>query len=119
MALGEDVPETTGALANIGNKLNFPLGKATGSQDNINRSIAMARQLARIGLPDSQSTREYLTEHLNQVVLDGNNITRIQENGRIVRESLLMGPEGGVKLQTIWEGNKLITIKIFGAKPIN
>ena len=37
-----------------------------------------------------------------------------QANGRIIKESLLMGPYGGLKMHSIWEGNKLITIELFG-----
>jgi hypothetical protein len=42
----------------------------------------------------------------------------MQANGRVLKESLLMGPGGkAVKLQTIWEGNKLITVVVkAGAK---
>ena len=40
----------------------------------------------------------------------------IQEGGRCVREILIMGPNGGAKLETIWEGVKLITVKIIGGK---
>jgi hypothetical protein len=38
----------------------------------------------------------------------------VQENGRIVRDTLLMGPNGAVKMQTIWDGQKLVTIHLYG-----
>lgn len=38
-----------------------------------------------------------------------------QSNGRVLRESMLMGPAGGVKMQTVWEGNNLITVILYGA----
>lgn len=43
-------------------------------------------------------------------------ILKVQDNDRIVRESLLSGPNGAVKIESIWEGAKLITIQIFGGK---
>jgi len=39
----------------------------------------------------------------------------LQENGRVVRESILMGPNGAVKVRSIWEGAKLITFELYGA----
>ena len=38
----------------------------------------------------------------------------IQSNGRIVKEAMLYGPGGSLKIRTIWEGLKLITIELFG-----
>ena len=57
------------------------------------------------------------TGRLKIVVSDGlllTNIILIQENGRIIRETLLTGPQGVVKLETIWDGNRLITGEIYG-----
>jgi RHS repeat-associated protein len=115
--IGTVGPPGSGAsklIPNLGRKLDYFLGRATGSLNNINRSKDMLRQLERIGLPDTPTTRQYLKEHLSIVVNDPTNILRIQNNGRVVRESLLMGPRGGVKLETIWEGESLITGRIFG-----
>jgi RHS repeat-associated protein len=111
-----EAAESGGApeVAVLGNKLDYILGKGTGLQHNIDRSESLLAQIRRIGLYDSPSTREYLREQLNQVLNNPSNVLKIQENGRRVRESLLMGPQGAVKLETIWEGNKLITVKIYG-----
>ncbi len=109
-----EAKSATRLIPELGRKLDFVLGKATGSQHNINRSRAMLAQLQRIGLSDTPAARQYLAEHFTRVLNDPNNIARIQENGRVVRESLLMGPLGGLKTQSIWEGNKLITIILFG-----
>jgi RHS repeat-associated protein len=103
-----------GVIPDLGRKLEFMLGNATGNQHNIDRSAELAGQLQRIGLPDTADTRQLLNGHLSDVLNDAANIVGIQENGRVVRESLLMGPLGGAKVQTIWEGNKLITVNIFG-----
>ena len=104
------------AVENLGKKLDYPLGKAAGSAHNLQRSADMLRQLESIGLPDSAATRRLLSDHLTEVLNNPSNIVRIQENRRIVRESLLMGPKGGVKLETVWERNKLITVHIYGGK---
>lgn len=77
----------------------------------------MATLLSKIGLRDTLDTRQLLTEHLMDIARKPG---VLQENGRIVRESLLMGPGGAVRLKTIWEetkeGIKLITIEVFKAK---
>jgi hypothetical protein len=100
---------------NLGRKLDYILGKATGSSHNIQRSQSMLRELERVGLPDSPATRQYLTEHLTQVARQAGGIT--QANGRVVKESLLMGPGGAsVKLKTVWEGTKLITVEVLKPK---
>ncbi|GIV96379.1 MAG: hypothetical protein KatS3mg057_1036 [Herpetosiphonaceae bacterium] len=85
----------------LGRKLDFMLGKATGSQHNGDRSQSMLSQLQRIGLNDTPATRNYLIQHFFKVLNDSSNIARVQENGRVVRESLLMGPNGAVKIESI------------------
>lgn len=100
--------------AEIGKKLDYFLGKATGNQHNIDRSTSMLRQLESIGLPDNVVTRQYLLQHLKNAYADPSNIIRVQENGRVIRETLLTGPQGVVKLETIWDGNRLITGEIYG-----
>jgi hypothetical protein len=99
----------------LGRKLDYIFGKATGNEHNIARSSEMLRQLERVGLPDTFANRRLITEHLATVLNDVSNIVQAQ-GGRVVRESLLMGPRGAVKLETVWEGAKLITIKVFGMR---
>ncbi len=99
-------------IPELGKKLDFIFGKATGDSRNVRRSKALQQELQRIGLNDTPENREYLTAHLTWVLNDPTNIREVQRNGRVVRESLLMGPKGGCKLETIWEGNKLITVII-------
>jgi RHS repeat-associated protein len=98
----------------LGQKLEYFLGNATGSAHNIERTRELAQQLQRIGLPDTAGTRQFLVEHLTEVMNNPNNVSLVQQNGRIVKESLLMGPIGGAKLQTVWDASKLITGNIFG-----
>jgi RHS repeat-associated protein len=102
--------------AKLGNKLDFIFGKATGSEHNIERSKSMLRQLQRIGIFDTAANRAYLKQHLNEVLKDPSNIILRQSNNRVIRESLLMGPNGGVKVVSVWEGRKLITVMIYGGR---
>ncbi|MGJ4945582.1 RHS repeat-associated core domain-containing protein [Bradyrhizobium sp. HKCCYLS1011] len=105
-----------GIVPNLGRKLDFFLGKATGNAHNIDRSTGMLRQLRDIGLDDTAATRQYLADHLRGVVNDASNIARTQADGRVVRESLLTGPDGALKLESVWEGDKLITGRLYGGR---
>jgi hypothetical protein len=99
----------------INRKLDYIFGNASGTQHNINRSIDMERQLNRIGIYDNVEGREIVSDHLYNTYNDPTSILKVQEStGRIIRESLLAGPEGIVKFRSIWEGSKLITVEIFG-----
>ena len=100
----------------IGRKLDYVLGRATGNAHNIARSTQMLRQLQSIGLQDTAATRELLAGHLEEVLNDSSNIVRTQTNGRVVRDSLLMGRNGIVKLESVWDNTKLITVNVFGGK---
>ncbi|MGL5062270.1 MAG: hypothetical protein ACRC62_20025 [Microcoleus sp.] len=99
---------------NLGRKILYPLGKATGDRATIDRSQAMIWQLCAIGFGDTPDTRTYLSAYLYCVFLDPTNIAEIQVNGRVIKESLLMGPIGALKMKSVWDGNKLITIILFG-----
>lgn len=106
--------QITRVAPQLGNKLSYVFGQATGTPHNIARSQDMLRQMARIGLSDSGAGRAVVREHLAEVLNTATNIISVQPDGRIVRESLLMGPHGGAKLESIWEGAKLITVKALG-----
>jgi RHS repeat-associated protein len=98
----------------LGSKLDYVLGKATGAAHNVERSTGMLRELEKIGLPDSPATRAILRDNLEKAASQQG---IAQANGRILRESLLMGPGGkAVNVQSIWEGSKLITVKIIAPK---
>ena len=99
--------------AELGRKLEYVFGKATGSEHNIERSVDMERQLNRIGIFDNAKGRGIVQEHLSDAFKNTTNGT-LQENGRMLKESLLTGPNGVVKVQSVWEGNKLITVEMFG-----
>ena len=102
--------------ANIGSKLEFLFGRASGSAENIARSRAMQNELLGIGLRDSPSTRGYVSDILQSALRDPMSVRAVQTSGRVVRESILMGPKGGVKLESTWEGTKLITMKVFSGR---
>ncbi len=104
--------------ADVGRKLDYMFGKATGSTHNLNRTVQMQGQLSRIGLFDNDAGRSYIEQQMNNVLNDPTSIVRVQENGRILRQSLLTGPNGALDMETVWEGSKLITVNLFG-KEIN
>lgn len=117
------IPPIAGALgrviaagkgANIGTKLEYVLGKATGSAHNIERSTGILRQLESVGIFDNAAGRSLLNSHLESAY-NGSRVV-LQSNGRYLRESLLMGPREGLKVESVWEGNKLITVKLIGGR---
>ncbi|GGH68345.1 SpvB/TcaC N-terminal domain-containing protein [Phaeocystidibacter marisrubri] len=104
--------EAANSSANIGTKLEYVFGNGTGTAHNIDRSRAMLRQLESVGIFDNAAGRSLLKSHLESVYSGTKGI--LQSNGRYLRESLLMGPNGGLKVESIWEGNRLITVKLLG-----
>jgi len=102
--------------ANIGNKLEYLFGRATGDQHNIERSLAMLRQMERIGLPDTPQNRSFMAQFFQTILNDATNVVATQANGRVVRQSLLMGPRGGVMVNSVWEGDRLITFTLIGGR---
>jgi RHS repeat-associated protein len=101
-------------MPSLGRKLEYLFGRATGRSHNIERSQGMLKQLESIGLPDSPQSRDLLEKHFADVLSSPSSIAKTLDNGRVVRESLLMGPTGGLKVESVWEGNKLITMTLFG-----
>ena len=88
------------------------MGNASGSKHNIERSLEMERTLNSIGIYDNKAGRAHV---LNAFQDAYSNLSSgsTQENGRVVVNTLLSGPNGHACMQTVWEGNKLITINIF------
>ena len=99
--------------ANLGSKLQYVFGRATGSAHNIERSQAMLAQLEKIGIRDNPASRDYISSVLSRA-LEQPGVT--QANGRILRESLVIGPDGAgaLKMQSIWDGNNLVTVFLKG-----
>src|SRR5690625_594265 len=108
--------KTTKMMPKYGRKLDYVFGKATGSKHNIDRSIAMEKQLNSIGVFDTKDGRKIVQNNLTNAFNDPKSVLKVQSNGRYVRESILNGPNGVVKLESIWDGDRLITVKIFGGK---
>lgn len=100
----------------FGKKLEYIFGNATGNKHNIDRSIAMERQLNSIGIFDDPFGRKLVLDNLSDSFDNPSSILKTQENGRIVRESLLSGPNGVLKVESVWEREKLITVKLYGGK---
>ncbi|MBC6474420.1 MAG: hypothetical protein GDA48_17735 [Hormoscilla sp. GM102CHS1] len=91
-------------------KLDFIFGKASGREHNIKRSRSLFAELENIGIIDTPENRSYVANHIYSVFGDSTNTSRVQPDGRVVKESLLMRPLGGIKMETVWEGEKLITV---------
>lgn len=72
-----------------------------------------AVQLSKIGIHDNAIGRQRLNNHFNNVFLSNQSYI-LEANGRIAINSLLAGPSGFRGVQSIWEGNKLITFMFFG-----
>jgi len=101
------------AIPLFGRKLDFVFGLATGSLHNLERYTEMLSQLESIGIFDNAAGRQVVVDNLTATLNNESSIvSRIGD--KTVRESLLMGR--GVKLQSIWQDNKLITVMVFGGK---
>ncbi|MDL2302374.1 hypothetical protein LJC58_08465 [Lachnospiraceae bacterium OttesenSCG-928-D06] len=109
--------------------MDYAFGNATGSKHNTDRSSSMASQLSRIGIHDTPNGRAVLNSHLQNVVKDPSNIAQIQVRSYIAKElpgqpriqytattrdSLLMGPGGGLKVESVWDNNRLLTLLLKG-----
>jgi hypothetical protein len=91
----------------------------------------MKAELERIGITDTPENRILLDDHFRRLINDDSNIVKQElmtfNTGDsvlpsdsflgIFRESFFMGPYGGVRFTSIWEGNILRTVIIeAGAK---
>ncbi|WP_156935423.1 hypothetical protein [Pseudonocardia spinosispora] len=104
-------------------KFDYIFGKVTSGPHNTARSVQMKEQLARIGIFDSPQSRQLLRENLSEASASSSNIQRAFETeyGKFeVRDSLLAGPRGILKIESTWQqtdnGLKLITIIPYGGK---
>ena len=105
--------QSSNIKADLGNKLDYAFGQATGSQHNIERSIANANQLSKIGIHNNEIGRQIVQDHFIETFNTYSSI--IMENtGRTTINTLLAGPGGFRGVQSIWESNKLITFYFFG-----
>ncbi|MFJ7647696.1 hypothetical protein ACIQ1H_09110 [Lysinibacillus sp. NPDC097279] len=100
----------------FGRKLEYMFGNATGNRHNIERSIAMELQLNSIGIFDDATGRKLVLDNLSEAFEDPLSILKVQDNGRIVRESILLGPNGVLKVESVWDEERLITILLYGGR---
>ena len=102
------------AIPILGNKLDFLFGLAENvgpsGAYNVQRSASMLQDMESVGLSDSPEVREYVTQKLTEALNNPAAVEAIQGNGRKVIDVFLMGPNGGIKLQTIWQGSRLISV---------
>ena len=103
-------------IPQVGNKLEYVFGKATGNLHNIQRSVDLQRKVNSIGIYDNENGRKIILDALSRTLNDKTSIKESLRDGRTLRESLLVGPQGVLKMETIWDGEKLITVKILGSK---
>ena len=71
----------------------------------------MFGQLERIGLRDSPEARQCFADLLQQAYQQPG---VLQGNGRTLRDFLIMGPNGALRAESIWEGERPITVNLFG-----
>lgn len=76
-------------MPNLGTKLDYLFGEATGEAYNINRSLAMLRNLNKIGIFDNAAGRALVRAHLGEALNYAEGF--VQANGRVIKESILLG----------------------------
>ena len=112
----DNLDDIADAAKIIEQKTDFILGKATGSKHNRDRSRDMLNKMEEAGLPDNPETRKIISENLMGALKDPSSIKEHLGDSRVLRESLISGRNGHLRMDTIWEGNELITIRLKGGK---
>lgn len=103
------------AAPDLSRKLEYVFGNASGTRKNIERSKEMEATLNSIGIYDNDMGRILVKQNIVDSYYEtGNSI--IQENGRLSKDSLLIGPNGIAKMNTVWENERLITVELFKTK---
>ena len=104
----------------MGRKLDYQYGKANGNSHTNDRTFGLLKEMDKLGFSDTPDNRAFFEQYYNDV-LNGKNSVIVNESlsiqGRSVwfattRESFLMGKYGGAKVETVWDGNRLITMII-------
>jgi len=96
----------------FGSKLEFIFGNATGNKNHIERSLAMELQLNSIGIFDDAKGKKLVLDNLSNAFDEPSSIRETKENGRLVRVSVLTGPNGELKVESVWDKEKLISVKL-------
>lgn len=105
LELKAPIPPDPRAIISDG-KMGYLFGKATGRTHNIERTAQNVRKLASIGIHDDATGHAIIQRHFDDIVTDSSNISSMYSNewGTYqVRESLLSGPNGFLKLESTWE----------------
>ena len=97
----------------LGNKLDYAFGKASGNPHSISRSMDNAAQLSKIGIYDNTAGRQILVTHFTNTFYANQSLI-INSCGRVSVESLLAGPGGFLGVKSVWQANKLITFIFIG-----
>lgn len=91
-------------------KFDYLFGRVTSNPHNTARSQQLQSELGHIGIWDTPSGRQTLTTHFDGVASDPSSVVRTFSETRdgvtqnfTVRESLLAGPGGFVRLETTFE----------------
>jgi hypothetical protein len=99
----------------IGRKLDYMFGLATGKKHNIDRSKSMLKLLNKIGIEDTTFFRDYVRSVITKAYYtDGLEYTL--KDGRVGRDFIMAGPDGFIKVSTVWDGPNLITMLLKGGK---
>ncbi len=95
----------------VGEKLEYIFGNATGNEHNIDRSKGLLKHVQSIGINDTPNGRQYIFEQLMNVPDAVSDLP-----GRHRYSSLIWGLGGVRQMDTIWDNGKLITVYIFGGR---
>ena len=101
-------------VPNIGTKLEYFIGRATGKQHNIERSQSKLRQLQRVGIQDTPATRLYLQDHLTEVANTSLNVVMIHSEMVGRHKSHCFWVRERAHVRDHMDGASLITGNIFG-----
>ncbi|AVK84465.1 hypothetical protein C3943_13235 [Lysinibacillus sp. B2A1] len=96
----------------FGSKLEFIFGNATGNKNHIERSLAMELQLNSIGIFDDAKGKKLVLDNLSNAFDDPSSIVKTQDNGRVVRETMISGPNGKLKVVSVWNKEKLVSVQL-------
>lgn len=111
----EEPPEEEGGEPIIGKKLDYLFGKATGREHNLTRTAGMDKQLQKVGIADTPANREMIRRKVIEAYNDPSSISKV-DGKWTTREMFVMGPRGGLKIDTIWVKNDLISFVVRGGK---
>ncbi len=106
---------STGRRPDLGRKLEFAFGRASGSGHNLERTKENLRLLTNIGIRDNVSGRKIVADALRQAFQYGDVIGRrpaglVNGLGSVTRRSYVRGPHGYLIMESVWSGNKLVTV---------